>query len=372
MTVFKAYFKVMRRSFLPLAIYIAIFTVIAVSIAMKNRNNADMRPDSSMKIAVINEDKSPESLALVDYLKKNFKVMEVDYDEVFIKESLITNYINYCIYIDNNKKLTAYSYSSMDAYFIVNQRITEYLGLHNLLNDYGFEKESLALSDAILENNLAYDFNAGEEGKNVSLQFYGYFNALSFTLMSVLMIGIFIGKQAFYKILVKNRISISFLSMKRFNLLVIASSFVFVFLIWFYFVALGVGFFGLDFLGEAMLYQFVFANLLFLIPTVGFAFLVALFSKDYAMNAALTNSIVLPSSFVSGVFMPKEFLPSFTEKIAIFSPMYWANLLYERIAEGNFYTKESFYFMLVLLFMALMFFSVALVISKNRAVREVA
>lgn len=370
MTVFNAYLKVMKRSLLPILVYVVLFTVITVNIAMKNRDNTSMSLDSGLSIAVINEDVSESSLALVEYLKKNFKVMEVDYDEVFIKESLISGYISYCLYIDDNKNLTAYTYSNMNTHFNANQRIMEYLGLHNLLREYGIEEKGI--SEKILERNLSYDFNAGEEGKSVSYHFYGYFNALSFTLMSILMIGIFAGKQAFYKRNIKNRILISGKSMKHFHLLMIASSFGFVIAVWLYFVVLGISLFGLSYLGEAMLYQFLVANFIFLIPTAGFAFLVSLFAKNYETNAAITNSIVLPSSFVSGVFMPRELLPAFAEKIAIFSPMYWANLLYEKVAEGSFFTMESFYFILVLLSMALMFFLVALVIGKNRATREVA
>lgn len=369
MTVFRAYFKVMKRSLLPILVYVAIFTVITVNIALKNRSKASMSLDSGLSIAVINEDNSESSLDLVEYLKKNFKVLEVDYDEVFVKESLISGYISYCLKIDNNKNLTAYTYSNMDTHFIVNQRIMEYLGLHNLLNEYGLE--SAGISEKILENNLSYDFHAGEEGKGVSYYFYSYFNALSFTLMSILMIGIYTGKQAFYKGVVKSRISISAKSMKCFHFLVILSSFGFVIAVWLYFVILGISLFGMNHLKELMLYQFLFVNFIFLIPTAGFAFLVSLFSKNYETNAAITNSIVLPSSFLSGVFIPKELLPDFAEKIAIFSPMYWANLLYEKVAEGNFLTVDSFYFILVLLFMALMFFSVALVLTKNRAMREV-
>lgn len=370
MTVFKAYIKVMKRSFLPILIYVAIFTVITVSIALKNRDSGSMSLDRDLSMAVINEDESESSLALVAYLKKNFKVLEVGYDEVFIKESLISGYISYCLYIDKNKNLTAYTYSNMDTHFMVNQHIMEYLGLHNLLDKYGIEEKGI--SEKILDNNLPYDFNAGEEGKNVSYHFYGYFNVLSFTLMSILMIGIFAGKQAFYRNVVRSRILISGKNMKDFNLLIIFSSFGFVIAVWLYFAILGVGLFGLKYLREAMLYQFLTANFIFLLPTAGFAFLISLFAKNYETNAALTNSIVLPSSFLSGVFIPRELLPAFTEKIAIFSPMYWASKLYEKVAEGSFYTKESVYYILVLLFMALMFFSVALVVGKNRASRETA
>lgn len=370
MTVFKVYCKIMRRSGIGLTVYVLIFTVIAIGIFLSEKSGEEVKPARNLKIAVINLDDREESLGLLEFLKQNFKVLEWEDDEVILKESLFTQDIEYALKIEKGGELTSYAYSNTVVNVLVNERIREYLSLNRLLYAYRIKEKPEKIAGEIMSRDLLLSFNTGKEGRNISYNFKGYFTALSYVLSAVLMMGVYIGKDAFYKRKVKNRIGISKESMKSFNLKLFASSGTFVLVTWLYFVLLCVTLFGLEHLSNGMIYMYIFGSFIFMIPTIALSYLVALFSKNYEMSSALVNMITLPSAFISGVFVPREVLPEFVEKIAIFSPMYWATRVYENIADGNFFVPETGFFLLIEILMGGMFLSIALVLTKNRGLKE--
>lgn len=371
MTVFKAYTKIMQRGGIAILTYLVIFSVIAISIALSQKKGGEISLDNNLKIGVINLDDGKESLGLVDYLKESFKVIEMKEDEDFIKESLFSQYVEYALKIEKGGKLTSYAYSNPMVSVLANEKIRKYLSLNNLLSSYRIDGEPTKVAGEIMKKDLKFSFNTGEEGRNMSYHFHGYFTSLSYILFSMLIPGIYIGKASFYKRDVKNRIGISREDMKKFNLKIIFSSGTFVIGTWFYFILLSIALFGVENLREGMVYLYILGSFLFLIPVVAFSYLIALVSKTAEINSALMNVITLPFSFISGVFVPRDLLPAFTEKVAIFSPMYWTTRVYENITSGTFFSAETGYFILVEVFMGIMVLSVALVLNKNRALKEV-
>ena len=117
-------------------------------------------------------------------------------------------------------------------------------------------------------------------------------------------------------------------------------------------------------------FYYVLNSFIFTICGTGLAFLIGSLVKGTQAVTALTNVVVLGSCFISGVFVPTELLGSVTLRIGSFTPSYWyvnANNQIARLTQFNFDTlKPVFSDMAVVMLFAAAFFSLAMVIRKER------
>lgn len=341
MTVFKSYLKIMRKNSVGIMIYMVIFISISVMVSVSLSNS---KPGNYVKnqktIAVINMSNDKTSKELEKYLNKNFDVKKIRNDEKTIKENLFTQYVSYVLKINKDNSMEYYINKDIGVAFIVNGKVEEYLKTNKLLNKYNIENAD-SKTQNILEDNLEISY-IKDQNTLKSESLYYYYNSQSFVVMSVIMIGVFIGYSKYKQRNVKDRIGSSAMASKKVETKVLLSSLIFVAFVWLVLLITTVVLFDRQLLFSSIGLEYILSSIIYLVPTYGLAYLIATISKDTNVNTALVNFIVLPLSFISGVFVPLEFLPKSIEKIAIISPMYWNNKLYRLIMDGSFGNSDTY------------------------------
>ena len=101
MTVFKNYFKIVKRHMGLIIMFSAI--AIIISIANTNSGNTvDTYVNVEPTVAVFNYDKSELSKNLVEYIEKNAKIVEIENNEKSIQDSLYSNRVDSVLIIPEN------------------------------------------------------------------------------------------------------------------------------------------------------------------------------------------------------------------------------------------------------------------------------
>ncbi len=370
MTVFKTYLSALRKKILGILLYVLIFT--AITIAQIGGSEESGGASRQVRIAVINHDTGNEqSEGLANFLKESFRTTEIRDDEKAINESLISMYVDYVAVIEKDR-IKYYVHNNEAKAYIVNQSIEEYMSVYGLLDKYLEDGADISGKTAeIMNNNLTLGYSDAESSVKKTENMYAYFNYLSYVLMAVIIMAISSGQMTFNKENVKNRISISRMDARKFNINLLLGASTVVAATWLYFTGLMVFAFGAEMLKREETYLFILSNFFYILPTLALAYLVSGVSKNQEMTAALTNIIALTFSFISGVFVPRNLLPSFIQKISVISPMYWSERLYSSVSGGTFYSIESAGYIAILVLMSVAFLMVALLLRKNRAMKEV-
>lgn len=366
MTVFKTYFKIMKKNSRSMLLYILIFVVIAVGITVSSyKEGIKTDINSNIRISVVNLDKDNEkSQELKAYLESKFKPVKVNSDDRSIKESLLSSYVDYVLKIDKGGQLRYYINKDQGKSFMVNQKAMEYLACYDLMDKYRFE--GMKEADKILNEKIDIDYLAqSRDNKDKKNNMYGYYNVTSYIVFTVLMIGSFVGQSAFNSQKISDRIRMTKITSKKLNLNLFFASLMFVAIVWLIFFLLAVGLFGKAVFSQYGM-KFVIASLLYLVPTSAMSYLFANLSKNPAVNTGITNMLGLLFSFISGVFIPLKYVPSFIEIFAIVSPMYWNNKIYSAILDSstNSHSILVYVFIQVLIGIACLF--ITLVIKNKR------
>jgi ABC-2 type transport system permease protein len=115
---------------------------------------------------------------------------------------------------------------------------------------------------------------------------------------------------------------------------------------------------------------FIINSLIFAICGASISYLIGNLVKGRNAISAISNVVTLGSCFISGVFVPQEFLGGSVLKIASFTPTYWFVKANNRIAELTQFdfshVEPILSGMLIQVGFALAFFAVALVIAKEK------
>ncbi|MDD4783469.1 MAG: ABC transporter permease, partial [Syntrophaceticus sp.] len=196
-----------------------------------------------------------------------------------------------------------------------------------------------------------------------------YFNYLSYSLLSVLILGMAALMLVFYDSELKRRNACSPLSSKSVNLQFILAILVFTVLSCLIMVTFCILFNFKNSLNLNTVY-FIINSFVFAVCGAGISFLIGNLVKSHNAIPAISNVVTLGLCFISGVFVPLELLGNTAIKIASFTPTYWFVKANNQIAEltqfGFADVEPIFSSMLIQIGFALAFFAAALVVNKKR------
>lgn len=346
----KLYFKILIKNPISILLYVGIFALLAIinSYSLKD-SKEDMFDYSNTKIAIINESHDIKSMELKKYLGKNFKVLKIKNSEEVIKDSLISNYVEYVLKIDKDNKMTYYSYGNEMAESDVAEKINE------------FENGSVSPVDVNLK--------LSESEKNLKIQksMYYYYNFLLFTITEIILFAAYDTQRKLKSKEVISRVEVSGVKISKYKRKIYNAYFVVAISIWMIFTALAVGIYGKENMLEIKGIQFALANLIYIIPISAVGCLLSEFiSEPKAVNAAI-NASVLILSFISGIFVPLKYFPPFLEKIAIISPMYWASKVNVNILDNNFYSANTALIIGIEILMAILVLIVYYAVDREKS-----
>lgn len=380
MIVFNAFFKVVKKYIGVIILY----TVMLISFGSINyaTNNEDMTFSNRLPdILIINNDEEVGlTKNLINYLKENANVLDIENNEEKINDAIFYREVNYVIYIPKNYRIDTLnklnptldikSANDYDSAY-TSMLLTRYLNVQNTYLKYTNNENELINS---INNNLSYKTNIEITSKldtSKLTKTSRFFNFASYSIMAVIIYIICLVISSFNKDVVKKRTIISSMNYKKYNKYILLSSFIYSSIIWILYVIL-----SFIIIGSSM---FSLRGLIYILNTFIFSFvaltlalLISNLIKSKGAISGIVNVIALGQAFLCGAFIPSEFLGENIIKYSKILPAYWynnSNDLLSSIEVINMVNlKPILINMMVLIIFAIIFIVINNIVSKHRQV----
>ena len=380
MIVFNAFFKVVKKYIGVIILY----TVMLISFGSINyaTNNENMTFSNRLPdILIINNDEEVGlTKNLINYLKENANVLDIENDEEKINDAIFYREVNYVIYIPKNYRIDTLnrinptldikSANDYDSAY-TSMLLTRYLNVQNTYLKYTNNENELINS---INNNLSYKTNIEITSKldtSKLTKTSRFFNFASYSIMAVIIYIICLVISSFNKDAVKKRTIISSMNYKKYNKYILLSSFIYSSIIWILYVIL-----SFIIIGSSM---FSLRGLIYILNTFIFSFvaltlalLISNLIKSKGAISGIVNVIALGQAFLCGAFIPSEFLGENIIKYSKILPAYWynnSNDLLSSIEVINIVNlKPILINMMVLVIFAIIFIVINNIVSKRRQI----
>ena len=362
MTVFNTFWKIVKKYKGTIILY-TVLLVIFGTINMTSNNESTTFTNSKPSVLIVNQDENVGlTKNLIEYISDNSEIKKIANSESARDDAIFYRDVNYIIYIPkgyrkdilNGKNVSINIKSSKDFNSnLADMILSRYLKVQSIYSeDIKDEKE---LIDAI-NNNLSNKANVeitSKVDKSYFSNLANYFNFASYSIMAVTIYIICLVLSSFNEQTISKRIITSSMNYKKHNRLILYSSFIYSFIVWFLYVILGIillkaNIFDIRFL------LFSLNALLFTFTTLTLSLLISTLIKNKGAITGIVNVVSLGSAFLCGAFVPVEFLPNTVLNIAHILPAYWyidSNNLLANIEIINLANLENILFNSLILIM---------------------
>lgn len=387
MQVFKIYIKLLKSSWMSIAIYVFIFTTSIIILSKFQGNEVTNFKQSKVNTALINYDEdSPFVGDFIDYLSEFCEFKDLGDNEMNIADALFFRDVEYVLTIPYNfgeeylsgKDVMVEKKSVPDSIYTVavDTAINNYLntGRSYLLavpDVTGEQLLSFIRKDLNVKADVVVD-QSGNNGKTYNF-INTYFNFSSYVLLSCCLLSIGIVMLSFHNINILRRNTVAPISIKNMNAQLIAGNFLFVLAFDLILIILSI-ILNRD-KGISVNILLYWLNLIvFSISAMAISYLVAMLIKSRQAAQAMSTVLPLGLSFISGAFVPQFLLSDFVLKLASFTPLYWFVKGNDTIAKLNGTNYENInkvcYYMVIQIGFAAALFALSLVVSKNKSQRN--
>lgn len=347
MQIFKAFFKIAAKLKGSIIMYVAIFITIGVLITGSASDAAPTFSQSRLKVVVFDEDNSPESRALIDFISKNNDIIEMENDPEKLRDSLYYFEIDYVLTIkeDYGRKLAD---GSSDSYFTYsvdpksynceyfNLQLEQYVSTMQLYLTVNSDIEAAqAKTIAAVENDTsvtAQNFTDGSADSEISkfIIFMRYLAYILPAIMITVLSRIIIELRSEN---IRNRTFCSPISPIKYNGQIFAASMIFCIVIWVFTVMLSFILGGSpEITGNILLT--ILNSFIFMLISAGLAVLISMcFGSNNMAIDMIANIICLGMAFLCGVFVDQSLLGESVLNVARFLPAYWYVCAVENIGQ---------------------------------------
>ena len=392
MIVFKTFWRIMKRYWWIVFIYVAILTSLSV-INLKTAPVTDF-VDTKPEITIVSQDPSdlatkPFTKNFLNYLSKNTKIIDLKESET--TDALFYQKISMILYLPEDleskiisgQKITLdYRTSGNYTAELSKNLIKRYFELQRteILESKNSSKEQSNIpsedSEKIISNlNQRLDQSptvrlASKNATNLS-KIAAFFNFASYTIMAIILYVTCFINASFNKSPVKKRTMVSSLHLKKYNFSLLLANSIFAFSVFVLLTTLS--FFVLGDIVLTPFFIFEILNiLLYTLAALTLAELVSTFNLSRDAVSGVVNLLSLAPAFLSGAFVPTYFLPSFVLTIAHIFPTYWFIDTNNKIATMTEFNFSSFLTilpnLLVLVLFSIIFIVANLVLSKKKRI----
>ena len=392
MIVFKTFWRIMKRYWWIVFIYVAILT----SLSVINLNAAPVTDfvDTKPEITIVSQDSSdlatkPFTKNFLDYLSKNTKIIDLKESET--TDALFYQKISMILYLPEDLESKILSGQKVTLNYRTSGNYTAELS-KNLIKRY-FELQRTEIlesknsskeqsnflsenSEKIISNlNQRLDQSptvrlASKNATNLS-KIAAFFNFASYTIMAIILYVTCFINASFNKSSVKKRTMVSSLHLKKYNFSLLLANSIFAFSVFALLTTLS--FFVLGNIVLTPFFIFEILNiLLYTLAALTLAELVSTFNLSRDAVSGVVNLLSLAPAFLSGAFVPTYFLPSFVLTIAHIFPTYWFIDTNNKITTMTEFNFSSFLTilpnLLVLVLFSIIFVVANLVLSKKKRI----
>ena len=350
MTIFKTYWKIVKKNIGIIILYTVMLLVFGTMNLKANKNSfkfISSKPD----IIIVNNSSGIITDNLISYLKTNANVKNIT-NENDIDDAVFFRDANYVIYIpkefenkiENGKEFnidikTNNSYDSYIASELLNRYLDVFSKYMNLYND-----KILAIQK--LDNTLNKKADVVIENKtNLNSKTSLFYNFSSYSIMAIVIYIICLVLSSFNDEKISKRTNVSGMNYKTFNNYLYISSFTFTFIIFIVYLILSFLILKSSILNiNGILYGL--NMFIFFIVSFTMAILISNLVKSKGAISGVVNVISLGSAFLCGAFIPVKYMPSFALKIAHIFPTFYFIDNNEYIASIQNFDKASYEFVL--------------------------
>lgn len=392
MIVFKTFWRIMKRYWWIVFIYVAILT----SLSVINLNAAPVTDfvDTKPEITIVSQDSSdlatkPFTKNFLDYLSKNTKIINLKESE--ITDALFYQKISMILYLPEDLESEILSGQKVTLNYRTSGNYTAELS-KNLIKRYfelqrteilesknsSKEQSNIPSEDSekiISRLNQRLDQSptvrlASKNATNLS-KIAAFFNFASYTIMAIILYVTCFINASFNKSSVKKRTMVSSLHLKKYNFSLLLANSIFAFSVFALLTTLS--FFVLGNIVLTPFFIFEILNiLLYTLAALTLAELVSTFNLSRDAVSGVVNLLSLAPAFLSGAFVPTYFLPSFVLTIAHIFPTYWFIDTNSKITTMTEFSFNSFLAilpnLLVLVLFSIIFIVANLVLSKKKRI----
>jgi ABC-2 type transport system permease protein len=385
MQVFKLCMKIIRKNLLSMAVYVGLFLVVSLLIASLTSGQQVQQADYTTyknSIAFISEEESIFVDGLREELSKVANFVDLPDQREKLQDALFFRNVTYIVRIPEGftsrfmagepvqveKTIVPASVTNTYTDLTINQ----YLNTARL---YVSQVDGLTQEDLVdrLREDLSISTPvevARPEGAVQNQDFSAFFfNYLAYSLLSVLILGMSAIMLVFKNKDIQQRIGASPLSPGSVTLQLLLANGVFALAAWAFMVGICLIINVRNIQNTNILY-FILSSFVFALAGVSISFLIANVVKSRDAVAAVSNIVALGSAFLSGVFVPQQFLGPTVLRIASFTPTYWYVRANNAIAELSRFDYQSvsavLSYILAIAGFAVLFFAIALLLGRRR------
>ncbi len=338
MQVFNAYFKVVRKHFKLIMIYLIVFVVLSaiISNVISAQSAPDAYSETKYKIALFNEDgEAALAQGLEEYISQNSNIVEIEGDEHQLQDALFYEQADCVVTIPQDfsdrfmsgsaVQVERMSAAGKPASIYTDFMVDRYLGMAALYVQSMPQATQQDIANYVaedLQKSAALEYRQPETASAQPNVITFYFQFLAYSLLAAMMMGVSLVMMSFNETNLSNRMSCSPLKSGRMNLQMVLANVVFALLVWAVmcaYILVSSAPVKLD----ASLILFCINSLIFTLVSLSIGFLMGKFIKNSGVQAALTNVISLGMSFLCGVFVEQAMLGKTVQTLGSFMPTYW-------------------------------------------------
>ncbi|MEG0276499.1 MAG: ABC transporter permease [Coprobacillus sp.] len=333
MQVFKNYLKVMKSYVPMILIYTLIFVGIAAMTTLSGNQTSSAFETSKAKIALINHDENSEFIqSFEQYIKDNADYVKLEDKEDVLRDALFFRKVDYIMIVPkdftndflNNKDVLIETMEVPDSYDGVYSKtlMNKYLNTAKLYlkTDIPIQEitqhiqKDLSIHTEVEMNTQVVD----DRITNVST----FYNFANYTLLSIIIVVISMVMISFRDEKIHRRNLISRTTYKSLNRQLLLGNIVSTIGVWLLYV-----------ISSIILYQevmFTNSGLLIILNSfvltifiLVFSFFLTSLTQKREVVSGISTVVGLGTSFISGAFVPQEFLSPAVLSISKLTPSYW-------------------------------------------------
>lgn len=380
MTVFKAFFQIIREYKGTVILYTALLIGFSIFNMSTNETSMTFTPNKP-DIYIVNGDQGEKlSAHLVSYLKKNCHLVSLKNDEEKINDAIFYRDVNYVVYIPQHYSQDVLSgkdpeisiKSTGDYQASLAQMLLErYIKVQRtfVANDQD-EATMMKHIDQTLKTDVDVKVKSTVDTSTTSKATF-YFNFASYSIMACVMYIVCLILSSFNKEEIKKRTIVSSLNYKTYNRQLLLASLLYACFLWLVYIIAAFMIVGDSLLSiRGLIY--IMNALLFTFCSLTLALMISSLVSDKNAVSGIVNVVALGSAFLAGVFVPSTWLPEIVLKIAHVLPSYWyvqSNDLLKNIEYFHFDTLQPIFInMAVLIGFSLLFIIINNIILKRKQV----
>ncbi|MBP1756991.1 MAG: hypothetical protein H6Q59_3389 [Firmicutes bacterium] len=385
MQVFKTYFKIIKTQIVSILIYAGLFLALTILFTSNIGESNDQFEVKKVPVMVLNEDGENDLIrGFLSYLEGYVTYVEPKEGEAAIRDALYYREVSYILTIPkgfsesflnggvvNLIKQTAPD--SMEA-ITIDTAIDNYFNIAKVYQGHMPEASTNEISEYVkanLQEQTQVHLNAEQKDAFVSgnSQNKFYFNYLGYIIIAVFIASISTVMFSYHGLDIRRRHYASPITSKNMNGQLIFANLIFIMIYLVMFIIAG---YVLNKNRAININTILFwlNAFTFALVTLSISYLIGISVKSKKAISALSTAVSLGLAFLSGMFVPQEYLGAPVLKVASFMPAYWfikANEEIEILTSTSWsQISRIASFMAIQLGFAAAIISIALVVSKRK------